>query len=84
MPPASHSRRRRGIIPSMEKDAPSSPTAKRRAVTIIERMPDDSSFDEILQELAFVRMIDRGVRDADAGRVVSHEKVVDDVKSWSK
>ncbi|MFA6956278.1 MAG: hypothetical protein WC538_10440 [Thermoanaerobaculia bacterium] len=66
----------------MSKTPP--PTAKERIAKIIDRLPDDSSFDEILQEIAFVRMIDRGLRDADAGRVVSHEEVVRDARSWSK
>ena len=38
---------------------------------IIQEQPDDSSFDEILSELALARMIDRGLRDSEAGRSVS-------------
>jgi predicted transcriptional regulator len=60
------------------------PTAKERVAAILNRLPDDSTIDQILQEIAFVRMVDRGVRDAEAGRVVSHEEVVRDSKSWSK
>jgi hypothetical protein len=44
-------------------------------VQIIEAQPDDSSFDEILRELAFARMIDRGLADIDQGRVIGHEEV---------
>lgn len=57
---------------------------KSRILAIVERQPDDSSFDEILHELAFARMIERGLADADAGRVVSHDDVVRESKSWSK
>ncbi|MGK2857999.1 MAG: hypothetical protein ACSLFQ_12415 [Thermoanaerobaculia bacterium] len=63
---------------------PPPPTAKARVAAILDRLPDDSTLDQILQEIAFIRMIERGVRDADAGRVVSHEDVVRDTKSWSK
>ena len=59
-------------------------TAKEKILAIVEQQPDDSSFDEILRELAFARMIERGLADADAGRVVSHEQVVRETKSWSK
>jgi predicted transcriptional regulator len=63
---------------------PANETAKERITKIIARLPDDSSFDEGLRELRFVRMIDRGVRDADAGRVVGHAEVVRQSKSWSR
>lgn len=59
-------------------------TAKERILAIVEQQPDDSSFDEILRELAFARMVERGLADADAGRVVCHEDVVRESKSWSK
>ena len=51
-----------------EKDAV---TAKERILALVEQQPDDSSFDEILHELAFARMVDRGLVDVAAGRVVA-------------
>ena len=59
-------------------------TPKDRVRAIVEQQPDDSSFDEILSELAFARMIERGVSDADAGRVIPHDDVLRETKSWSK
>jgi len=63
---------------------PANETAKERIAKIVARLPDDSSFDAVLQELRFVRMIDRGIRDADAGRVIDHAEVVRESKSWSR
>ena len=37
------------------------PTVKERVSEIIQAQPDDSSFDEILRELAFSRMVERGL-----------------------
>lgn len=58
------------------------PSVKEQMVQIIEAQPEDSSFDEILRELAFARMIERGLDDADHGRTVSHDDVRREVESW--
>lgn len=63
---------------------PTQPSVKEQMVQIIERQPEDSSFDEILHELAFHRMIERGLEDVDAGRTVSHHEVRRQVESWGK
>jgi predicted transcriptional regulator len=57
-------------------------SVKEQMVQIIEAQPEDSSFDEILRELAFARMIERGLEDVDQGRTVSHEEVRREVESW--
>ena len=56
--------------------------AKRHLITILEQQPDDSSYDELLKELAFARMVDRGLRDAEAGRTNSNEDVRGEIASW--
>lgn len=63
---------------------PSQDTPKARILALVEDQPEDSSYDEILHELAFVRMVERGIEDADAGRVVRHEEVKRRVDSWSR
>ena len=60
------------------------PSVKEQLVQIIEAQPEDSSFDEILRELAFARMIERGLEDVDQGRTVSHEDVRREIESWGK
>jgi predicted transcriptional regulator len=51
------------------------PTAKDRVKEIVESQPDDASYDEILRELAFERMVERGLDDSRAERLVSNEEV---------
>lgn len=51
---------------------------------IIAQQPDDSSYDEILRELAYARMIDRGLVDSDAGNVISADDVKQRIESWQK
>ena len=57
---------------------------KSRMIDIIQNQPDDSSYDEILRELAFARMIELGLADSDAGRTVTSEEVGRRIKSWQK
>ena len=58
--------------------------AKEQIVRIVNELPDDSSYDEILRELAFERMVARGLRDSDAGRVISNEEMERRIRSWAK
>jgi len=48
----------------------------------VEDQPDDRSYDEILHELVFIRMVERGIEDADAGRAVTHEEVRRWIDTW--
>lgn len=59
-----------------------SPKEKMR--DLIESQPEDASYDEILRELAFKRMIERGLADSRAGRTISNEEFKHRIKSWQK
>lgn len=59
-------------------------TPKDRLRTVIDQQPEDSSFEEILRELAFAAMVDRGLADAGAGRTISHEDMRKTLESWRK
>ena len=59
-------------------------SAKEEMVKIVQEQPDDSSFDEILRELAFARMIERGLADSEAGNVISDEEMSRRIKIWRK
>jgi len=59
-------------------------SAKEAMIEIIGRQPEDSSYDEILRELAFARMVQRGLDDSDAGRTVSDDEIKGRIDSWQK
>ncbi|MHC4178514.1 MAG: hypothetical protein ACYSWU_13470 [Planctomycetota bacterium] len=59
-------------------------SAKEAMIDIIGRQPDDSSYDEILRELAFARMVQRGLDDSDAGRTLSDDEMTRKIDSWQK
>ena len=59
-------------------------TVKDELTKLIHDQPDDSSYDEILRELAFNLMVQRGLRDSDEGRTVSNEEMGNRIRSWRK
>lgn len=56
--------------------------AKEQLIRVIQEQPDDSSADELLRELAFAAMVERGLADSDAGRTVSNEEIGGRIASW--
>ncbi len=58
-------------------------TAKEQMLEIIQGQPDDSSYDELLRELAFEQMVERGFGDADRGRTISNEEMDRRISSWA-
>lgn len=58
--------------------------AKEQLIRLIQDQPEDSSLDEIVRELAFATMVERGLADSDAGRTISHEEMGRRIESWRK
>jgi len=59
-------------------------TAKAQRIQLIQDQPDDSSPEELLRELAFAVVVERGIADSDAGRTRSNEEVARRIESWRK
>ncbi len=57
-------------------------TAKERIKALLETQPDDASYDEILQELAFERMVERGLADVRNNRTISNDDMGTRIRSW--
>lgn len=57
-------------------------TAKEKIRELLETQPDDASYDEILRELAFERMVDRGLSDARSGRSISNDEMGKRIHRW--
>lgn len=68
----------------MRKERCRMPPAKELIKKIVQEQPDDSSYDEILRELAFFRMVERGLNDSQSGRVISNEDIKHRIKTWQK
>ena len=59
-------------------------TAKEELTRLIQGQPEDSSREEIVRELAFHVMVERGVADSDAKRIISNEEMGRRIRSWQK
>jgi hypothetical protein len=57
-------------------------TAKERIQQLINAQPDDASYEEILRELSFEQMVDRGLKDVREGKVISNEDMGKRIKLW--
>lgn len=59
-------------------------TAKEELARLIARQPEDSSREEIVRELAFHAMVERGLADSDAKRTMSNDDMGRRIRSWQK
>ena len=59
-------------------------TAKEKLIAVIEQQPEDATPEEIIRELAFASMVDRGMADVRAGRTVSNEELGRRIGQWQK
>ena len=50
-------------------------TAKDTVRTLLDKLPDDCSLDDVLYHLYVVKATQLGLDDADAGRTIPHEQV---------
>jgi len=57
-------------------------TAKEQIARLLEQQPDDSSFEEIVRELAFGVMVQRGLADSDKGRTIADEEMRRRIRQW--
>jgi predicted transcriptional regulator len=59
-------------------------TAKEELTRLIQGQPEDSSREEIVRELAFHVMVERGLADSNAKRTISNEEMGQRIRSWQK
>lgn len=59
-------------------------TVKDELTKLIQEQPEESTREEIVRELAFHVMIQRGLADSDAQRVISNEEMERRIRSWQR
>lgn len=57
-------------------------TAKEELKQLIAQQPDDSSYDELVRELAFSVMVRRGLKDSDEEYTISNEEMQHRIRTW--
>lgn len=59
-------------------------TVKEELTRLIQGQPEDSSREEIVRELAFHLMVQRGLADSDAKRIISNEQMAQRIRAWQQ
>ena len=57
-------------------------TDKEIVQDLLQRMPDDTSLQDIAYELEFIAAVERGVAELDKGQWVSAEEIERDLIAW--
>jgi predicted transcriptional regulator len=57
-------------------------TVKELVREVVETQPEDASYEEIMRELAFDRMVNRGMEDVRHGRVMDDEEMSRRIRQW--
>ena len=55
---------------------------KQEITKVINSLPEDSSYDEILKELIFAKMIHKGLQDSKENRAISHKEMQEKIAKW--
>lgn len=50
-------------------------TVKEKIAGVVSAQPEDATYEEIVRELAFERMVARGLNDPRTGRIISDEEM---------
>jgi len=60
------------------------PNIKEKMTEVIIAQPEDATYEEIIRELTFERMVERGLADSRSELVVSNEEMERRIRSWQK
>lgn len=53
---------------------------KEKMIKTISEQPEDSTFEEILQELSFTRMIEQGTKESENNKITSTDDLKNEIK----
>ncbi len=57
-------------------------SAKETVQKILDDLPDDSSMDEIIRELAFKKMIQKGLQESKSEKIISETELHKEIQKW--
>jgi predicted transcriptional regulator len=59
-------------------------TVKKNVLEVIKNLPDDSSYEDIMEKIYFMQKVEAGLKDVEERRVISHEEVKKRLAKWLK
>ena len=57
---------------------------KEKVKKTIERLPDNFTVDQVIEELVVLNKIEEGLKDIEEGRVFTTDQVKQELKTWLK
>ena len=57
---------------------------KEATIEAIKKLPDDCTSEDIMYEIHFIAQVLEGLKDAEEGRVITTEELLERVDSWAK
>ena len=57
-------------------------TTKQKVLEAVERLPPDATLEDAIDRLYFLYKVERGLAEAEAGEMVSHEEAVAERERW--
>ena len=57
---------------------------KSNVIKTLARFPDNFSIDDLVDEMILLDKIERGIQDADNGKVISEDELDKRIKEWSR
>jgi len=57
---------------------------KEKVIKMIEELPEDITVSDIMAELYFRQNVDKGLKELDEGKGISHEKAKKQLNRWLK
>jgi predicted transcriptional regulator len=59
-------------------------TTREKVIRAVEDLPEDASFEDVMERLLLLAKIERGIQQADSGQTVTHSQVKERMAKWLK
>ncbi|MHC1728834.1 MAG: hypothetical protein AB9866_22995 [Syntrophobacteraceae bacterium] len=59
-------------------------SVKTQMAEVIQEQPEDATYEEIMRELAFARMVAKGLEDSRADRIISNDDMRRRIRAWQR
>lgn len=57
-------------------------TTKQKVMKAVQSLPANASYEDAMERLLFLAKIEKGLKQADAGQTISHDKMKQKMKRW--
>jgi hypothetical protein len=57
---------------------------KEAVIKVVSDLPNEFELDDLLEKLVFIAKVEKGMQQAREGKVISHDDLMKEIKTWSK